>query len=145
MTGALAAIQDASGIVIVELPGGQAIARIDQPAPPFGAAAARGQAPVVDGDAAAEAVEVGWLGVPPRLLVLSRYADHTVAQLFDPRGLRAVIERVFDARVRLRATVGAHALVVAAAGAAIVTVQADRLAVRALTLTAAPVAAGAVA
>jgi hypothetical protein len=125
MTGALAAIQDASGIAIVELPGGAAVARID-------------------GDPGAEVVEVGWLGVPPRLLVLSRYADHTVAQLFDPRGLRAAIERVFDARVRLRATVGAHALVVAAAGAALVTARADQLAVRALPLTAAPVAAGAV-
>jgi hypothetical protein len=64
-------------------------------------------------------VEVGWLGIEPQLLVLSSYRSHTIAQLFDPQKLAPIAELWVDSRLRLVATVEAHALALSSSGAAV--------------------------
>ncbi len=119
--GALAAVRVGSQIAIVDLERGAAIAQIE-----------------LDPDAAT--VELGWLG--DRLLVLTRYAAETTAQLFDPTDLRAVNELWFGSRLRLLAAHGAYAVVVGAA-TALFELDAERLVAHQLTATVAT-AAGAV-
>gem|GEM_PF-5518443 len=72
-------------------------------------------------DPAAIANEVAWVGAPPRLLVLSRYPEHTRLHLVDPHGPRALADLRIETPMRLAATCGAHALVVSPQSALVVT------------------------
>ena len=71
--GTLAAIHEASRVTVVELPGGAAFAEVG-----------------IDPEAGAS--DVAWVGAPPRLLVLSRYAAHSAVHLLDPYGPRTIAE-----------------------------------------------------
>ena len=100
--GTLAAIHEPSRITILSLPGCTAIAEVG-----------------VDPEAGAS--EVAWLGSPPRLAVLSRYAAHSTVHLLDPRGPRTIAEIRLESPMRLMASVGNHALALGALGAAVLT------------------------
>src|SRR5437763_12737399 len=88
--GTVATIQESSRVTILEIPRGAAFAEIG-----------------IDPEAAAS--EVAWLGTPPRLLVLSRYAAHSTAHLLDPFGPRTISEIRLESPMRLYATVGTAA------------------------------------
>ena len=98
----MAAIHESSRITVLALPSCAAIAEVG-----------------IDPEAGAS--EVAWLGSPPRLAVLSRYATHSTVHLLDPRGPRTIAEIRLEAPMRLMAAVGAHLLAVGALGAAVLT------------------------
>ena len=124
--GTLAAIHEASRVTILEVPSGAAFAEIG-----------------VDPDALAS--EVAWVGAPPRLLVLSRYAAHSTVHLLDPHGPRSIAEIRLESPMRLFATVGASALVVGSLGAAVLAASEAHLTPYQFPTRTVPVAAGAAA
>jgi len=124
--GSLAAIHEAARVTILEIPGGAAFAEIG-----------------VDPDALAS--EVAWIGTPPRLLVLARYAAHSTVHLLDPYGPRSIAEIRLEAPMRLFATVGASALVVGSLGAAVLAASDTHLTPYQFPTRSVPVAAGAAA
>ncbi len=124
--GTVAAVCEPSRITLLALPDGVAFAEIDA-------------------DPEALAGEVGWLGTPPRLLVLSRYEAYSTAHLLDPQGPRPIAEIRLEAPMRLYATVGASALVVGGLGAAVLTASEAYLTAYAFPTRSVPLAAGAAA
>jgi hypothetical protein len=100
--GTLAAIHERARIVVTDVPGCTEVADIG-----------------IDGDA--QDSDVAWVGTPPRLLVLSHYAAHSTVHLVDPLGPRTIAELRLESAMRLRASVGNHALVIGATGAAVLT------------------------
>jgi hypothetical protein len=100
--GSLAAIAERSRIVVVTLPGGAVLAEIGA-------------------DPGASATELGWVGPPARLVVLSRHGGHSSVHLVDPYGPRSLAEIRLESPMRLYATVGPHALAAGAQGAAVLT------------------------
>ncbi len=100
--GTLAAIHEPTRITVLALPSCTAIAEVG-----------------VDPEAGAS--EVVWLGSPPRLAVLSRFAAHSTVHLLDPRGPRTIAEIRLESPIRLMASVGIHALALGALGAAVLT------------------------
>ena len=124
--GTLAAIHETARVTIVELPGGVAFAEIG-----------------VDPEALAS--EVAWVGAPPRLLVVSRYAAHSTVHLLDPHGPRTIAEIRLESPMRLFATVGSSALVVGALGAAVLVAGEAHLTPYQFPARAVPVTAGAAA
>ena len=73
-------------------------------------------------DASADGYDVVWIGAPPKLLVVARYAGHSAAQLVEVRGdLRVAAEIRLEAALRVHAAVGAYAL--ATTGQGIVILQ----------------------
>ncbi len=124
--GTLAVIADATRAVLVELPGGAAFAEVG-----------------IDPEASAS--EFAWVGAPPRLLVLSRYAAHSTVHLIDPHGPRTVAEIRLEAPMKLFASVGAHALAVGSLGAAVLTASDTHLTPYQFPARAIPVSAGAAA
>ena len=124
--GTVATVLESSRVTILEIPSGVAFAEIG-----------------VDPEALAS--EVAWLGTPPRLLVLSRYAAHSTAHLLDPYGPRTIAEIRLETPMRLHATVGNAALVVGALGAAVLVGSESHLLAYQFPTRAVPVAAGAAA
>lgn len=124
--GTVAAVCEPARITLLALPEGVAFAEIDA-------------------DPEALASEVGWLGAPPRLLVLSRYEAYSTAHLLDPQGPRPIAEIRLEAPMRLYATVGASALVVGGLGAAVLTASEAYLTAYPFPTRSAPLAAGAAA
>src|SRR5450432_4011626 len=122
--GTLAAVQEASRITIVELPGGGAFAEV-----------------AMDSEAAES--EVGLVGSPPRLVVLSRFATHSTLYLLDPHGPRTIAEIRLESVLRLYATVGPHALAVGGGTCAILTASDNGLTPHQFPARAVPIAAGA--
>jgi hypothetical protein len=122
--GTLAAIHEPARITIVELPGIAPFAEIGI-------------------DANAVASDVAWIGMPPRLLVVSRYAAHSVVHLLDPSGPRTIAEIRLESPMTLFGTTGNHALVVGALGAAVLTASESHLTPYQFPARAVPVAAGA--
>lgn len=100
--GTLAAIHEPTRITVIDLPGCSAFAEVG-----------------IDPEAGAS--EVVWVGAPPRLAVLSRYAAHSTVHLLDPYGPRTIAEIRLEAPMKLMGSVGAHALAVGALGAAVLT------------------------
>ena len=121
--GTLAAIHESTRIAIVELPGGAPFAEVN-----------------ADRDAAA--TEVAWVGAPPRLLVLARFASHTTVHLIDPHGPRTIAEIRLESPMRLFAAAGAHALAVGSLGAAILTATDTHLTPHQFPARTLPLAAG---
>ena len=127
--GSLAAIHETSRVTILELPAGAAFAEVD-----------------VDPEALAS--EVAWVGAPPRLLVVARYAAHSTVHLLDPggpRGPRTLAEIRLESPMRLFATVGASALVVGSLGAAVLSAGESHVTPYQFPGRVVPVAAGAAA
>ena len=124
--GTLAAIAEATRAVLVELPGGAAFAEVGI-------------------DPEADASEFAWVGAPPRLLVLSRYAAHSTVHLIDPHGPRTIAEIRLEAPMKLFASVGAHALAVGALGAAVLSASDTHLTPYQFPARTIPVTAGAAA
>lgn len=124
--GTVAAVCEPSRITLLALPDGVAFAEIG-----------------VDPEALAS--EVGWLGAPPRLLVLSRYEAYSTAHLLDPQGPRPISEIRLEAPMRLYATVGASALVVGGLGAAVLAASEAYLTAYPFPTRSAPLTAGAAA
>jgi hypothetical protein len=122
--GTLAAIHEPARITIVELPGIAPFAEIGI-------------------DAHAVSSDVAWIGMPPRLLVVSRYAAHSVVHLLDPSGPRTIAEIRLETPMRLFGTTGNHALVVGPLGAAVLTASESHLTPYQFPARAVPVAAGA--
>ena len=122
--GTLAAIAEATRAVVLELPSGSPFAEVGI-------------------DPEAGATEITWVGGPPRLLVLSRYAAHSTVHLIDPHGPRTVAEIRLEAPMRLFASVGAHALAVGAVGAAVLTASDTHLTPYQFPARSVPVTAGA--
>jgi hypothetical protein len=122
--GSVATMFESSRVTVLALPDGTAFAEIG-----------------VDPDAVAS--EVGWIGQPPRLLVLSRYPAHCTAHLLDPHGPRTIAEIRLESPVRLYATVGASALVIGALGPAILTASETHLTMYPFPSRVSPLAAGA--
>ena len=81
--------------------------------------------------------------MPPRLLVVSRYAAHSVVHLLDPYGPRTIAEIRLETPMKLFGTTGNHALVVGARGAAVLTASESHLTPYQFPARAVPVAAGA--
>jgi len=126
MDGTLAAIHEPTRITIVDLPGCGAFAEVGI-------------------DPEAGSCEVAWVGAPPRLAVLSRYAAHSTVHLLDPHGPRTIAEIRLEAPMKLMASVGAHALAVGALGAAVLTAGDNTLTPYQFPARSVPVAAGAAA
>lgn len=105
----MAAVHEHARVSVVELPGCAEFSEI-----------------ALAGDAVAS--EVAWIGAPPRLLVLARYASHAVAHLVDPYGPRTIAEIRIDEPVRLSGVVGPHALLLGAHAAHVVTASDTALA-----------------
>jgi hypothetical protein len=124
--GTLVAIREAGRITIAELPSARAFAEIR-----------------IDPDAVES--DVGWLGSPPRLLVISRYAQTSVAHLLDPRGPHTLAELQLESAVRLLAVVGGSALVVGSAHAGVLTAGDAQLSPYPFPSRRIPLAAGAAA
>jgi hypothetical protein len=124
--GTVAAVCEPSRITLLALPEGVAFAEIDA-------------------DPEALASEVGWLGAPPRLLVLSRYAAYSTAHLLDPQGPRPIAEIRLETPMRLFATVGASALVVGGLGAAVLAASEAYLTAYPFPTRSLPITAGAAA
>jgi hypothetical protein len=122
--GSLAAIGEPTRIVIVALPAATGLAEIGT-------------------DPEATATELAWVGAPARLVVLSRYAAYSMVHLLDPYGPRSVAEIRLESPMRLFATVGPHALVVGAQGAAVLTAGESHLTPFQFPARAIPLAAGA--
>jgi len=83
--GTLAAVLEPTRIHVLELPGCTPFAEVG-----------------IDPDAGGS--EVAWIGAPPRLLVLSRYAAHSALHLIDPHGPRPIAEIRLEAPMKLAAT-----------------------------------------
>jgi hypothetical protein len=124
--GTVAAVCEPSRITLLALPDGVPFAEIE-----------------VDPEAIAS--EVGWLGAPPRLLVLSRYEAYCTAHLLDPQGPRPIAEIRLEAPMRLCATVGAAALVIGGPGAAVLAASETHLTTYAFQTRSVPLTAGAAA
>lgn len=122
--GSLAALQEPTRITLIALPSGE----------PFG---------VIHTVGDAAATDVGWIGSPPRLLVLSRLETTTRVRIVDPRAARLVAERSLDVLAQLRACVDDHALVSGGAQTLTVTCRGDELVVRPVRMRAMPALAGA--
>jgi hypothetical protein len=122
--GTLAAIHEPARIAVVELPGIAAFAEIGI-------------------DPATVSSDVAWIGMPPRLLVVSRYASHSIAHLVDPSGPRTIAEIRLETPMKLFGTTGNHALVVGGLGAAVLTASESHLTPYQFPARAVPVAAGA--
>ncbi|MDQ3369024.1 MAG: hypothetical protein M3680_26675, partial [Myxococcota bacterium] len=128
--GSMAAIVEPARIVLVDLPGG---------------------APFVDldGDRSATGMEVAWIGTPPRLLVLARFADHTRVALVDPhqahgpQGPVMVAELRLEALMSLGASAGSRALATGARGAIVLAATPTHLTQAALPIRTRPLASGA--
>jgi hypothetical protein len=126
LDGSVATVFESSRVTVLALPDGTAFAEIG-----------------VDPDAVAS--EVAWIGAPPRLLVLSRYAAHCTAHLLDPHGPRTLAEIRLESPWRLYATVGAAALVIGTLGPAILVAGDAHLTLYPFPSRASPLAAGAAA
>lgn len=100
--GALAAVVERARVVVVELATGTTVSEIAA-------------------DTLAEDFEVAWLGTPPRLLVLARHDAHSTAHLVDVQESRSIAEIRLQTPMRLFTAVGAHALVIGAQSAAVLT------------------------
>ncbi|MFT3699687.1 MAG: hypothetical protein QM831_41445 [Kofleriaceae bacterium] len=124
--GTLAAIHEPTRITIVDLPGCNAFAEVG-----------------IDPEAGSS--EVSWVGAPPRLAVLSRYAAHSTVHLLDPYGPRTIAEIRLEAPMKLMSAVGAHALAVGALGAAVLTAGDSTLTPYQFPARTVPIAAGAAA
>src|SRR5215468_716266 len=124
--GTVAAVCEPSRVTVLALPDGVAFAEIG-----------------VDPEALAS--EVGWLGAPPRLLVLSRYEAYSTAHLLDPQGPRPIAEIQLETPMRLYATVGASALVIGGLGAAVLVASESHLTAYPFPTRTVPLAAGAAA
>nr|MBA3455519.1 hypothetical protein [Deltaproteobacteria bacterium] len=124
--GTLAAISESTRVVVLEIPGAEPFAEIG-----------------IDGEALAN--EMAWVGAPPRLIVLSRYAAHSTVHLIDPYGPRTIAEIRLEAPMKLFATVGAHALAVSSMGAAVLTASDTHLTPYQFPARSVPVTAGAAA
>jgi hypothetical protein len=124
--GTVAAVCEPSRITLLALPDGVAFAEIDA-------------------DPEALASEIGWLGAPPRLLVLSRYEAYSTAHLLDPQGPRPIAEIRLETPMRLYATVGASALVIGGLGAAVLTASEAYLTAYPFPTRSVPLTAGAAA
>jgi hypothetical protein len=124
--GTLAAIHEASRVTILEVPSGAAFAEIG-----------------VDPEALAS--EVAWVGTPPRMLVLARYATHSTVHLLDPYGPRSIAEIRLESPMRLFASVGAAALVVGSHSSAVLAASEAHLMRYQFPSRNIPVAAGAAA
>lgn len=122
--GTLAAIQEPTRINVVEVPSCAAFAELGT-------------------DPDAEACEVAWVGTPPRLLVLSRYAAHSTVHLVDPFGPRTVAEIRLESPMRLYASVGGFALAIGTQGAAVLAATDRALTPYQFPARTVPVAAGA--
>lgn len=122
--GSLAAIQEPSRIVVVELPSCAPFAELGI-------------------DPSAIANDIAWVGTPPRLLVLSRYDSHCIAHLVDPFGPRTIAELRLESPMQMCASVLNHALLVGAAGTAILVATDKVLDVHPLPTRTRPLAAGA--
>jgi hypothetical protein len=124
--GSVAAIREAARITLVELPSAIAFAEIG-----------------VDPDAAAS--DIAWVGTPPRLIVLSRYAASSTVHLLDPHGPHTLAEIPLDSPMRLFSTVGSYALIADARHAAVLVASETQLLPYQFPSRAMPVAAGAAA
>jgi hypothetical protein len=94
-------------------------------------------------DPEAGAWDMAWVGTPPRLVVLSRYAAHTRVHLVDPYGPRTIAEIRLESPMTLFGTVGSHALAVGAVGAAVLTASETQLTPYQFPARSVPLAAGA--
>src|SRR5882757_6762246 len=124
--GSLAALYEAGRISLLELPGGAVFAEI-----------------AVDPDAAAS--EIAWVGAPPRLLVLSRYAGHSTVHMLDPAGPHSIAEIRLELPMRLAISVGNSALVIGPLGAAVLATTDSHVLVYPFATRSVPLAAGAAA
>ena len=122
--GTLAAIHEPTRITVIDLPGCNAFAEVG-----------------IDPEAGAS--EVVWVGAPPRLAVLSRYAAHSTVHLLDPYGPRTIAEIRLEAPMKLMGSVGAHALAVGALGAAVLTAGESSLTPYQFPARTVPITAGA--
>ena len=122
--GRLAAVHEATRVTMLELPSAEPFAEVG-----------------VDPDAVGS--EVGWIGTPGRLLVLSRYEAHSTVHLLDPHGPRSIAEIRLEAPMRLFASVGGCALVVGALGAAVIAATETHLTLYPFPTRTVPVTAGA--
>ena len=120
--GTLAAIAEATRVVVIDLPTCTARAEIG-----------------IDPDAGAS--DVAWLG--GKLAVLSRYAAHSTVHLVDPSGPRTLAEIRLEAPMKLFASVGTHALAVGSVGAAVIAASDTHLTPYQFPARAVPVVAGA--
>src|ERR1041385_7945469 len=105
----MAAVQEPARLSVVELPGCDAFSEVE-----------------IARDATA--TDVGWIGAPPRLLVLARHASHAIAHLVDPYGPRTIAELRIDGPVRFSGVVGSHALLLGAHAATVITASEGGLA-----------------
>jgi hypothetical protein len=119
--GVHAAVADATRVAVIDLDSLQLIADIP---------------------AASDDTQVGWLGTPAQLLVVTHEAQHTQMQLVQPLDGSIVAEVRFAVRVRLAATAGAYALGVSPTGAIVVHAASSRLTWYELPGRSAPLAAG---
>lgn len=124
--GSVAAILEAARITVVELPSAVAFAEIG-----------------VDPDAVAS--DIAWVGTPPRLIVLSRYAASSTVHLLDPHGPHTLAEIPLESPMRLFSTVGPYALIAGARHAAVLVASETQLLPYRFPSRAMPVAAGAAA
>ncbi len=102
--GTLAAIVESTRVTIVALLDGSVVAEVG-----------------IDDEAVAS--DSMWVGTPPRLLVLSRFAAHSTVHLLDPDGPRKVAEIRLESAMQLVASVSVHALAMGSIGAAVLTVS----------------------
>ncbi len=125
--GAMAAYCDGDQIEVVALPGLEAGVTI-----------------AADPDAVA--TELEWLGNPPRLLVVSRYPDHTTLYLVEVEGPSELAELRLAVPAILGGVIGPHALLIgvgAAGGASVVTMRDNQLVSQQVPTRVAPSATGA--
>ncbi len=120
----MAAIHSTTHVAVIELPGCAVFSEVGI-------------------DAEAGASEVVWIGAPPRLAVLSRYAAHSTVHLLDPYGPRTIAEIRLEAPMKLCASVGSHVLAVGALGAAVLTASDTHLTPYQFPARTVPIAAGA--
>ena len=124
LDGTLAAVVEPARVSVLELPGCAPFAEIGI-------------------DPEAGSCDVAWVGMPPRLLVLSRYAAHSTVHLLDPYGPRTIAEIRLESPMKLFGSIGGHALAVGALGAAVLTATESHLTPYQFPARAVPVAAGA--
>ncbi|HSJ99885.1 MAG TPA: hypothetical protein VK932_01545, partial [Kofleriaceae bacterium] len=98
---------------------------------------------LVDLAAESDETDVGWLGTPSMLLVVTRESQGSRLQLIDPGGGRAVAELRLGVRLRLVATTGAYALAFAPMGALVLHAGASHLTRYEIPGRTVPVAGGA--
>ena len=125
--GTLAAVHEPTRISVLEMPGCTPFAELD-----------------IDPEAAA--LDVAWVGTPPRLLMLARYEAHSTAHLIDPLGPRTLAEIRLESPMKLFGAIGSHALAVGLSGTAVLTATDTHLTpyhfpARTLPTTAGPAAA----